>query len=318
MTITTDSLAPGLDVAELAAGPVAYRDLGEGDPIVFVHGLLVDGRLWEGAAAELSRTHRCIVPDWPMGSHRLAMKPDADLTPTGMAAIVVSLLDELGIERATIVGNDSGGAISQVLTAHHPDRVERLILTNCDMFEHFPPFPFNAMPPIARLPGGMTRPRRAVPDRRDRPARVRAARQAPDRPGARRSRGSSRRSTTRDVKRDTAKFTAGIHKRYTLEAAERLKSFERPVRFAWATEDRFFKLSQAERLAAIVPDARIEKVADAGDVRRPRPAEAGRRAGRRLLRGAGGGGLVGAARRPHGGVASSTVPPASTRSTPVM
>ena len=73
-----------------------------------------------------------------------------------MAAIVVSLLDELGIERATIVGNDSGGAISQVLTAHHPERVERLILTNCDMFEHFPPFPFNAMPPLARLPGGMT------------------------------------------------------------------------------------------------------------------------------------------------------------------
>ena len=263
MTITTDSLAPGLDVAELAAGPVAYRDFGEGDPIVFVHGFLVDGRLWEGAAAELSRSHRCIVPDWPMGSHRLAMKPDADLTPPGMASIILSLLDELGIERATIVANDSGGAISQVLTAHHPDRVERLILTNCDTFEHFPPFPLSLMPPIARLPGGMSV--------LSAPFRIGAIARAAYAPLARRPIDPALVKSWLEpslgdaaVRRDAAKFTAGMNKRYTLEAAERLKSFERPLRFAWASGDRFFKLAHAERLAAIVPDARIEEVADAG------------------------------------------------------
>ena len=79
MTTTTDSLAPGLDVAELPAGPVAYRDLGSGDPIVFVHGLLVDGRLWEGAAAELSRVaplHR------PRLADGLAPAGDEARTPT--------------------------------------------------------------------------------------------------------------------------------------------------------------------------------------------------------------------------------------------
>ena len=65
------------------------------------------------------------------------------------------------------------------------------------------------------------------------------------------------------MKRDARKVTAGIDKRYTIEAAEQLRGFERPVRFAWAPEDRFFKLDHAERLAAIVPDARIELVDDA-------------------------------------------------------
>ena len=65
------------------------------------------------------------------------------------------------------------------------------------------------------------------------------------------------------VRRDTAKVTAGLNKRYTLEAAERLRQFDRPTLFAWAPEDRFFKLSDAERLAEMIPDARIKTIPDA-------------------------------------------------------
>jgi pimeloyl-ACP methyl ester carboxylesterase len=65
------------------------------------------------------------------------------------------------------------------------------------------------------------------------------------------------------VKRDTAKFTAGMNKRYTLEAAEKLANFDRPTLFAWAPEDRIFKLSYAQRLAEVIPDATIETIADA-------------------------------------------------------
>ena len=247
---------------QLDHGTIAYRDLGAGEPIVFVHGLLVDGRLWAGVAEGLASGFRCLVPDWPMGSHRTAMDPDADLSPPGMAATIVAFMDALGIERATVVGNDSGGAISQIVAADHPERVERLVLTNCDTFEHFPPFPFSLMPPIARLPGGMTAlsaPFRIGPIARGTYGMLAKRPIAPDLvadwlapslgdPG---------------VKRDVRKFTAGAHKRYTIEAAEKLRGYERPVRFAWAPEDRFFKLSHAERLAAIVPDARIELVDDA-------------------------------------------------------
>jgi pimeloyl-ACP methyl ester carboxylesterase len=247
---------------DLPQGPIAYRELGEGEPLLFVHGLLVDGRVWSDVPDRLASDFRCLVPDWPMGSHRLALNPDADLSPPGMAEIIAAFIDALGLDRVTVVGNDTGGAISQIFTTRHPDRVERLLLTNCDMLDVFPPFPFNFMPPVARLPGGM------------------AAMAAPFRIGA------VRRATYAmlvkqpipdeladawlepvladpEIKRDAAKFTGGVHKRHTLEAAERLRSFDRPVRFIWAPEDRFFKLAKAEQLAAMLPDARIEQVADA-------------------------------------------------------
>ena len=258
MTASSRELA----TVDVPQGTIAYRDLGEGEPILFVHGLLVDGRLWDGVAERLAGRFRCLVPDWPMGSHRIAMDPDADLSPTGMASTIVAFMDALGVERATVVGNDSGGAISQIVSANHPERVERLVLTNCDTFEHFPPFPFSLMPPIARLPGGMTV--LAAPFRIGAVARTTYGLLAKH-PIPPELVAGWLEPTMRDpaIKRDARKFTAGAHKRYTLEAAEKLRGFERPVRFAWAPEDRFFPLAHAERLAAIVADARIEQVPDA-------------------------------------------------------
>ena len=249
--------------ASIPQGPIAYRDLGEGEPIVFVHGLLVDSRLWDGVAERLAGRHRCLVADWPMGSHRAAMNDDADLSPPGMASIIASFMDSLGLERATIVGNDTGGAVSQVLAANHPERVERLVLTNCDTFEHFPPFPFNLLRPIAGLPGGLS-----VLQASQRFAFVRRMGYAPlvKRPLSQELVDSWLEPAGSDpaIKRDLAKILRGVHKRHTLEAAEKLRAFERPVRFAWGTEDRFFKRSHAERLAAIVPDARIEDIPGGG------------------------------------------------------
>jgi pimeloyl-ACP methyl ester carboxylesterase len=247
---------------DLPQGPIAYREVGQGPPVVFVHGLLVDGRLWYDAADELASRCRCIVADWPMGAHRLAMKGDADLTPPAMAATIAGFIEALGLEDVTLVGNDTGGAICQILVTSRPERIGRLVLTNCDSYEHFPPGPFKLMPPIAKLPGGM------------------AAMAAPFRIGA------LRRATfsalvkhpmnadladawleaaleDRDVMRDLAKFTAGVNKRYTLEAAKRFGQLEMPVLLAWGAEDRFFKLSHAERLQAAIPNARIETIDDA-------------------------------------------------------
>ncbi|MCW2989014.1 MAG: alpha/beta hydrolase, partial [Solirubrobacterales bacterium] len=141
---------------DLPAGRIRYREAGSGRPIVFVHGYLVDGRLWDGVVDRLSDRYRCIAPDWPIGAQQIAMKPDADLTPPGVAATIASFLQALDLEDVTIVGNDSGGAMSQVLVTRHPERIGRLVLTNCDTYENFPPGPFKAMPPIAKLPGGMS------------------------------------------------------------------------------------------------------------------------------------------------------------------
>lgn len=251
-----------MKTAELPQGKVPYRDLGGGEPLLFVHGLLVDGRLWSGVVERLQADYRCLVPDWPMGAHRTPMRADADLSPPGAAELIVSFMDAIGLERATIVGNDTGGAVSQMLTAAHPDRVERLILTNCDTFEHFPPFPFNGLPMIARLPGGTTA--LQMPFRL---AAVRRAAFAPlvKKPLDRELVDSWLEPAADDpqIKRDLTKILRGIRKQDLIAAAEGLRTFERPVRFVWATDDRFFKRSHAERLAAMVPDAEIADVPDA-------------------------------------------------------
>lgn len=246
---------------DLPAGRIRYREAGQGKPVVFVHGYLVDGRLWDGVVDRLSDRFRCLAPDWPIAAQQIAMKPDADLTPPGVAAIISSFLDALGLEDVTIVGNDSGGAMSQVLVTRHPQRIGRLVLTNCDTHENFPPGIFKTMPPLAKLPGGMmllSAPFRipAVARRAFKPfSKV----GIPDELVA-----SWMAPATKDrgVMRDAKKVTVGMNKRYTLEAAEKLRTTDLPILLTWAPGDKLFPLSYAERLAGEVPNARIVQIPD--------------------------------------------------------
>jgi pimeloyl-ACP methyl ester carboxylesterase len=247
---------------ELPAGRVRYREAGNGKPVVFVHGYLVDGRLWDGVVDRLSDRFRCFAPDWPIGAQQVAMNPAADLSPPGVAATIASFLEALDLDDVTIVGNDSGGAMSQVLVTRHPQRIGRLVLTNCDTHENFPPGIFKAMPPLAKLPGGMAvlaAPFRiaAVGRRAFRPfARTRIPDDLVDSwlaPG----------TGDPGVKRDLKKVTAGMNKRYTLEAAAQLRGSQLPILLAWAPADKYFPISYAERLASEAGNARIVPIPDA-------------------------------------------------------
>jgi pimeloyl-ACP methyl ester carboxylesterase len=246
---------------DLPAGTIRYREAGQGKPVVFVHGYLVDGRLWDGVVDSLSGRCRCIAPDWPIGAQQIAMKPGADLTPYGIAATIAGFLEALDLDNVTIVGNDSGGAMSQVLVTRHPERIGRLVLTNCDTHENFPPGVFKTMPPLAKLPGGMAL--IAAPFRI--PAVARAAFRPftkeplpPDliaswmQPGLHDA----------DVKRDVKKVTTGMNKRYTLEAADKLRGSDLPILLTWAPGDRLFPIKYAERLASEVANARIVQIPD--------------------------------------------------------
>jgi pimeloyl-ACP methyl ester carboxylesterase len=242
---------------DLPAGRIRYREAGEGRPIVFVH-----GRLWDGVVDRLSERFRCLAPDWPLGAQQIAMKPEADLSPPGIAATIASFLEALDLDDVTIVGNDSGGAMSQVLVTQHPRRIGRLVLTNCDTHENFPPGIFKAMPPLAKLPGGMAAlsapfrvgavARRAFKpfSRTPIPAELVASWMAPA-------------TSVPGVMRDLKKVTAGMDKRHTLAAAEKLRGSRLPILLAWAPGDRYFPISYAERLASEAGDARIVRIADA-------------------------------------------------------
>jgi pimeloyl-ACP methyl ester carboxylesterase len=243
----------------LAAGTVRYREAGEGRPVVFVHGYLVDGRLWDGVVDALSDRFRCIAPDWPLGAQQVAMSPEADLSPPGMAGLISDFLEKLDLEDVTIVGNDSGGAISQVLVTRHPERIGRLVLTNCDTHENFPPGIFKAMPPLAKLPGGMqvlaapfrigAMARRAfAPFARTKiPAELIASWMQPA-------------ASDRGVMRDLKKVTIGLNRRYTLEAAEKLRGSQLPILLLWAPGDKYFPISYAQRLAGEAGNARIVEI----------------------------------------------------------
>lgn len=247
---------------DLPAGRIRYREAGAGKPVVFVHGYLVDGRLWDGVVDRLSATHRCIAPDWPMGAQQVPMSPAADLSPPGIAAIIASFLEALELEDVTIVGNDSGGAMSQVLVTSHPERIGRLVLTNCDTHENFPPGIFKAMPPLAKLPGGMTM--------LSAPFRIGALSRAAFKPFAKTPIPADLVASwmapglgNPAIRRDLQKVTVGMNKRHTLAAAAKLRGSELPILLAWAPGDTYFPISYAERLAGEAGNARIVTIADA-------------------------------------------------------
>jgi pimeloyl-ACP methyl ester carboxylesterase len=247
---------------KLPAGTIRYREAGQGKPVVFVHGYLVDGRLWDGVVDNLSDRCRCLAPDWPIGAQQVAMNPDADLSPPGLARLIADFLDELELEDVTIVGNDSGGAISQILVTNHPQRIGRLVLTNCDTHENFPPGIFKAMPPLAKLPGGMfvlSAPFR-IPAVARRAFKPFAKTKIPNDLVA-----SWMRPATSDsgVMRDAKKVTAGMNKRYTLAAAKKLQTADLPIRLLWAPGDKYFPIKYAERLAGEVKNAEIIQIPDA-------------------------------------------------------
>jgi pimeloyl-ACP methyl ester carboxylesterase len=248
---------------DLSAGRIRYRDTGTGTPIVFLHGLLVDGQLWRKVTPALERDFRCIVPDLPLGSHTIPMQPGADVTPTGVAALVAEFLEALDLRDVTLVGNDTGGAISQLVVTRHPERVGRLVLTPCDAFDNFLPPMFRGLQILARFQPALTafvqplrlRPLRRLPiafgwlTKRPVPAEVSDAWVRPF-------------FQRREIRRDVARFLRAIDSKLTVEAAERLRSFERPALIAWAPEDRFFPLEHATRLAELLPDARVETIED--------------------------------------------------------
>jgi len=244
----------------LDQGTIHYRDEGGGDPIVFVHGLLVDGRLWRHVTPRLTATHRCIAPDWPLGSHRNPLAPGADRSPRGIAHLIADFLDALGLEDVIIVGNDTGGAISQILASERPERLRGLVLTNCDCLENFLPPVLRPLQWLAHVPGAYalialalrsTRIRRSplgfgMLSHQPIPDELTAAWVAP--------------LGERAVRADVLATLKAINRRDTLGAAERLHEHPLPTLLAWAPEDLTFPLRYATRLAAMIPGARLEQI----------------------------------------------------------
>lgn len=107
--------------------------------LVLLHGLMMDASLWGGPIAELAADHRCVAPTLPLGAHRHGMRDDADLSLPGVARLVAEFLDRLALRDVVLVGNDTGGALVQLLMANGAEHVGAVVLVSCDAFDNFPP-----------------------------------------------------------------------------------------------------------------------------------------------------------------------------------
>jgi pimeloyl-ACP methyl ester carboxylesterase len=243
--------------------PIRYHQTGEGPPVVFVHGLLVNADLWRKVVPGIAVAgYRCIAPDWPLGSHEVAV-PGADLTPTGIADLIASFLEALDLRGVTLVANDTGGAMTQILMSRDHDRVGRVVLTPSDSYENFFPPVFAGLTYLARIPGSI----RLLTEL----MRIRALHRLPiafgwvtKRPVPPEIADSYLLPSRRDaaVRGDLRRFLRSVHKRYTLAAAESFGLFTKPVLVAWASEDRLFPLRLGTRLAADLPNATLTVIDD--------------------------------------------------------
>nr|WSY57215.1 alpha/beta hydrolase [Streptomyces sp. NBC_00886] len=252
---------------DLSAGTLAYEDTGgDGPVLVLLHGLLMDASLWAAPIAELSADHRCVAPTLPLGAHRHPMRADADLSLPGVARLVAEFLDRLDLRDVTLVGNDTGGALVQLLMADGIPRVERVVLVSCEAFDNFPP--------------GLTGRTLVLAGRLSpwmfglfmRQMRVRALRRLPSAFGWLTKRGDA--VTARwtepvrrqpEIRRDTVRVLrdASRNTRRLLEqTADRLRDFDRPALVVWASEDRVMPPEHGRRLAELLPRGRLVEVDD--------------------------------------------------------
>jgi pimeloyl-ACP methyl ester carboxylesterase len=231
---------------------------GEGPAIAFVHGALVNANLWRKVVPRLDGYTR-VTLDLPLGSHLEPMPKDADLRPPALADLIADSLEALELTDVTLVGNDTGGGLSQIVATRRPERIGALVLTSCDAFESFPPRFFRIVLAPARIPGAIPVAFGAL--------RLRPLRRLPIAYGWLTNKPIDRDAedsyvlpvlTRRAVRRDVRKLLGGLDPAYTLDAAAKLAGWDRPTLIAWSDKDRFFPTEHAERLAKLIPGARLE------------------------------------------------------------
>jgi pimeloyl-ACP methyl ester carboxylesterase len=252
-------------VLDTSSGPIRVWLHGSRDdtgaPLLLLQGFMAGPDAWTETLRGLAPDRRCITVDWPFGAHRQARNADADLSPPGVARLAVEVLDRLGIERAVLVGNDSGGVIAQLVAASAAQRVAALVLISCDAFEVFPPGNFRYLFRLAAVPGVVAAMARAMSVPAFATSRFGYGAVVDHQP-ERALEWVGPLASDPAIRRDLAKLMTGSSKSQTLSAAERFADFDGPAMVVWAENDRLFSRRLGQRLASAFPRGRFEVVAD--------------------------------------------------------
>ena len=254
---------------ETRLGPLAWRSSGQGPALVFFAGALANHDLWRDVVAALEDRYRCITIDLPLGAHPWPLSTGADRSAASLARLLLDCLELLDVDDATVVGNDTaGGLLLLSLASGHPalGRVGRLVLTNCESYDKFPP------------PGAL---RKASALCRTLPRLARALRSATGSAAApvvlARRKGVSSVAASgldderaesffgpaardRQVADDFVAAWAGFRPQLLIDAAEAIPRFDRPVLLIWGDSCDFFPMTDARRLASEFPHATLVSV----------------------------------------------------------
>jgi pimeloyl-ACP methyl ester carboxylesterase len=242
-----------------AVGLLEYRDVGSGVQVVFVHGALLNGGLWDDVAFYLPPDLRLIRPDLPLGGHRYPAATNADLTPPALARLLLDFIESLDLNDVILVGSDVGQTICELAVASDHRRarcIAGLLFTNCDAFD--------AYPPGGIVDGGGL----------DEEALESAAWSLTTRDG----RKAFFRNLTweplpddqlcellggfledADVRRDALRALGGLRQPRTFAA----KGFEGPVKVLWGTEDSRLPMEVGAQLAAQFANAEFRQIPEA-------------------------------------------------------
>jgi pimeloyl-ACP methyl ester carboxylesterase len=194
-----------------------------------------------------------------LGSHTTPVNHQSALSPAGVATMIRDFIGALGLSDVTLVGSDTGGGLSQIVVDAYPEHIGRLVLTNCDAFDKFPPFPFTLVFALLRGPVSIKMLFEQM--------RIKALRHSPlgfgllvhPDPQLTASWLEPARTDVR-IRRDLATLLRNVAKTDLTDVATRLGQFTKPVTLVWGQSDRAFTPALGRRLAALFPNGSLIEV----------------------------------------------------------
>ena len=246
---------PVKNSVQTPSGRVSYTEQGSGPVALFVHGVLLNGYLWRHQQTELSDVRRTIAVDL-LAHGATEISPDQDVSVLANAKMLNEFLDALSIEKADVVGNDSGGGICQIFSALYPERVRSLTLTNCDTHDNWPPEAFKPFVAMVKA-GGLRNTLEAMLSNK-------AVYRSPDALGPAYEHPENVADETIETflhpfvatdqrTRDLERFVNAFDNKYTVAVESKLKMLNAPTLIVWGTDDIYFDVKWSHWLAETIP-----------------------------------------------------------------
>ena len=235
---------------------IAYTDIGEGEPVVLLHGIPTWSYLYHDVIPLLEPHCRVLAPDF-LGHGYSDRRDRFDRSLRAQTRMILRFLDELGIGQATIVGHDTGGGVALIMAIEHPDRIRRLVLSNIVAYDSWP---------IADMID------LGNPDWRAKPASEVAAFVASGLPDGLHNRDRLTPEFERNIvapysdeegKISLIRNASALNTNHTTMLIDRHGEIAAPTLVLWGIHDPWQKIADGERLAHEIPNARLVRLENA-------------------------------------------------------